>query len=88
MNASNTISQAPNQRHDDNLVQPNGKKDLRVRLLQIPTAQDMEFNLDNFHIENLTKDSACKCHAAVISATDYSPFGAPLAGRTYQASSL
>ncbi|MDP3930361.1 MAG: OmpA family protein, partial [Bacteroidota bacterium] len=57
----------------------------RVRLLHIPTAQDMEFNLDNFHIENLTQDSASKCHAAVISATDYSPFGAPLAGRTYQA---
>ncbi|MDP3929523.1 MAG: RHS repeat-associated core domain-containing protein, partial [Bacteroidota bacterium] len=58
----------------------------RVRLLHIPTAQDMEFNLDNFHIENLTQDSASKCHAAVISATDYSPFGAPLPGRTYQAS--
>ncbi|MDP3930358.1 MAG: hypothetical protein Q8R57_15160, partial [Bacteroidota bacterium] len=27
----------------------------RVRLLHIPTAQDMEFNLDNFHIENLTQ---------------------------------
>ena len=58
----------------------------RVRLLHIPTAQDMEFNLDNFHIENLTQDSVSKCLAAVISATDYSPFGAPLPGRTYQSS--
>jgi RHS repeat-associated protein len=58
----------------------------RIRFLHSNTAQDIEFNLDNFYLEDLTVDSFLKAEADIISATDYSPFGAPLAGRTFQAS--
>jgi RHS repeat-associated protein len=58
----------------------------RNGFLHSNTAQDIEFNLDNFYLEDLTVDSFLKAEADIISATDYSPFGAPLAGRTFQAS--
>ncbi|MCF8426565.1 MAG: hypothetical protein K9I36_07520 [Bacteroidia bacterium] len=58
----------------------------RIRFLHSNTAQDIEFNLDNIYLEDLTVDSFLKAEADIISATDYSPYGAPLASRTYQAS--
>jgi RHS repeat-associated protein len=67
--------------HNEITVHPS-KHIWRIRLLHLQTAQDIEFNIDNFRIENLSLDTFTSQMADVVSATDYSPFGAPLPGRT------
>jgi RHS repeat-associated protein len=67
--------------HNEITVHPS-KHIWRIRLLHLQTAQDIEFNIDNFRIENLSIDTFTSQMADIVSATDYSPFGAPLPGRT------
>jgi len=56
----------------------------RIRFLHLPVAQNMEFYLDNFSIENLSLDSNTIAMADIVSATDYYPFGSPMPGRSFQ----
>jgi len=56
----------------------------RIRFLHLPVAQNMEFYLDNFSIENLSLDSNTIAMADIVSATDYYPFGAIMPGRSFQ----
>uniref|UniRef100_UPI0039C6821B hypothetical protein n=1 Tax=Umezakia ovalisporum TaxID=75695 RepID=UPI0039C6821B len=71
--------------HNEILVHPS-QHIWRIRFLHLQTAQDIEFTIDNFRIQNLSLDTFTHQIADVISATDYSPFGAPLPERTFSAS--
>lgn len=71
--------------HNEITIRPTGHI-WRIRILHWPAAQNMEYYLDNFRIENLSLDSNLIAKADVISANDYYPFGAPMSQRTFNSS--
>lgn len=55
----------------------------RIRFLHHAVAEDIEYSFDNFSIVDITEGETPYYIADIVSATDYSPYGAPLPGRTY-----
>jgi hypothetical protein len=56
----------------------------RMRLVYSTSGQDIDFRFDNLLIRDVTTPTATPVfNAEVIQATHYSPFGAPMAGLSY-----
>ncbi|MBJ7428133.1 MAG: hypothetical protein JHD28_04130 [Bacteroidia bacterium] len=57
----------------------------RYRFIYSNGQEDIEYTFDDLKITDITTGETINYEADVVSATDYSPFGAPLAGRSYTA---
>jgi RHS repeat-associated protein len=55
----------------------------RIRFIYNQNNDDITYTFTNFSLVDITGDSLLTYVAEVVSATDYSPFGAPLSGRTW-----